>query len=202
MHDPRKDTPSYHRNIEPITAKLHEVISPSAKRLLEISSGSGQHIARFADEFPDITFQPTEYDAENLSSIDAWSDGKSNVLPAIHLDILSEDWLDETIEKFDTLFCSNVIHITPWEVTDALFKGAAKYLNAKSQIILYGPYKVNGDYAGENDIEFEEWLKERDPRNAIRDIADVSEVAARYSFAHEASHNMPANNFVQVFNHT
>jgi len=199
MHDPRKDAPSFHRNIEPIITKLHEVMSHQTKRLLEISSGSGQHVARFANEFPSITFQPTEYDVENLPSIDAWANEKTNVLPALHLDVLSTDWFEGTIEKFDTIFCANVIHITPWEVTEALFNGATKYLNTQSQIILYGPYKVGGKQTSESNAQFELWLKERDQRYAIRDIDNVSEVAARHGFTHEASHDMPANNFIQMF---
>ncbi len=197
MQDPRKDAPSYHRNIEPIVAKLRGMLSTQASKVLEIGSGSGQHVTRFANEFPAITFQPTEYDVENLASINAWAMEKPNILPAQQLDVMSDTWLDE--KQFDALLCFNVIHITPWEVTEAIFKGAAKHTCDASQVILYGPYRVDGKQTSKSNVQFEVWLKERDARFGVRDIDDVKKVAALHGFTLKGSHEMPANNFIQVF---
>lgn len=199
MQDPRKDAPSFHRNIEPILGALVTIFSPEINRVLEIGSGTGQHVARFGAAFPEITFQPTEYDAENLSSIDAWSEGQTNILSVLQLDVMAASWFGEDVQPFDALFCANVIHITPWEVTEALLNGASKHLRSGGQIILYGPFKEDGKHTSDSNAQFELWLKERDPRNAIHDITEVKRVAASHSFNHVEAREMPANNFLQIF---
>lgn len=196
--DARRDTPSFHRNIEPIVAKLHEILPRRAGNFLEIASGSGQHISRFGREFPELCFQPTEYDVDALPSIHAWCEGQANIAPPFQLDVTQDAWLEED-KRFDVIYCSNVIHISPWEVTGALFKGAHRHLAPDGQLVLYGPYKINHAFIGEGDIEFEKWLKSMNEDFGIRDISDVCTVAEKNSLRHERSHPMPANNFIQVF---
>lgn len=60
------------RNKEPILEVLKKYISNTKAYFLEISSGTGQHVAHFAPHFPNLTFQPSEYDKDMLSSIQAW----------------------------------------------------------------------------------------------------------------------------------
>lgn len=199
MNQPRRDTPSYHRNIEPITQILHELIEQSCSHVLEIASGSGQHIARFASEFPKLQFQPTEYDRENLPSIDSWCENLENVAPSLRLDATQENWFEEEQPKFDLLLCFNVIHITPWEVTQALFKGADKNMAAESQILFYGPYKINRKHTSESNVEFENWLKEKDSSYGIRDLQEVKTIAQENGFILKQTISMPANNFMIEF---
>lgn len=201
MNDAKRDTPSFHRNIEPITDILRVVIQNRDAVVLEIASGSGQHVAHFGNAFPNMIFQPTEYDADALPSIDAWTKDTRNVLSARQLDVTKTQWFENDLPKFDVLFCSNVVHITPWHVTNALFAGGARNLRQKAQIILYGPYKINGEFVGENDPEFDLWLKDKNPSFGIRDIADVEREAANNGFKLDISYPMPANNFIQVFTH-
>lgn len=199
MNDVRRDSPSFHRNIEPITQKLREILAEGCKNVLEIGSGSGQHAARFSDEFPSAQFQPTEYEVENLASIDAWSERCDNVSPALQLDVTKDDWFDGNTPKFDALFCFNVIHIAPWEVTQAIFKGANKYMNPACQVIFYGPYKIDAEHTSDSNQEFEKWLKAKDHAYGIRDIADVASVANLNGFSLQESYPMPSNNFLNVF---
>lgn len=200
MNDARRDTPSFHRNIEPITDLLQVIIRNREAAVLEIASGSGQHVAHFGQAFPNMTFQPTEYEADALPSIDAWTEDTRNVLSASQLDVTKAQWFGNDLPRFDVLFCSNVVHITPWHVTHALFAGAKRNLRQEAKVILYGPYKVNREFVGENDPEFDLWLKEKDASFGIRDIADVEHEANKNGFKLEASYPMPANNFIQVFN--
>jgi SAM-dependent methyltransferase len=199
MSDIRRDSPSFHRNIEPITQKLHEILAENCRKVLEIGSGSGQHVARFSTEFPNLQFQPTEYEAENLASIDAWSELCDNVSPAVRLDVTNDEWFNGDAPKFDALLCFNVIHIAPWEVTRAIFKGANKYLNPESQIIFYGPYKIDGKHTSDSNHEFEKWLQAKDSSYGIRDVADVTSEANLNGFILQKSFPMPANNFLNVF---
>lgn len=202
MNDPRRDSPSYHRNIEAITNKLHEVLPKQALRILEIGSGSGQHVARFSSEFPKVTFQPTDYEQENLASINAWAEGQGNILSAQQLDVTQQNWLTKNIQKFDALLCFNVIHITPWEVTQSIFRNADKVMRDKCQIIFYGPFKIKGAQTSESNGDFEEWLKAKDILFGVRDIEDVNQAAQTYGFQLAESHPMPANNFINLFART
>lgn len=199
MNDLKRDSPSFHRNIEPITQKLHELIDGSCLRVLEIGSGTGQHIARFASEFPKLQFQPTDYDSENLPSINSWCEGMENASPSQQLDVTCEFWFERDLPKFDLLLCFNVIHITPWEVTQSIFKGAHKNMTDDSQILFYGPYKIDGKHTSDSNAEFENWLKEKDNSYGIRDIRDVENEANANEFLLKRSITMPANNFLIEF---
>lgn len=199
MNSIKRDSPSFHRNIEPITATLHEAIAPSCRHVLEIGSGSGQHVARFASEFPKLTFQPTDYDHENLASINSWCETKENVSPSLRLDVTNMPWFKKGYPKFDLLLCFNVIHITPWAVTQSLFKGANKTLTEESQILFYGPYKIDGKHTSTSNAEFENWLQEKDNSFGIRDIGDVEDEASANGFILKKSITMPANNFMLEF---
>ncbi|KHJ98884.1 hypothetical protein OESDEN_01123 [Oesophagostomum dentatum] len=61
------------RNAIPIANVLSMYLLDNMK-LLEISSGTGQHIIKFAEKFPGVTFQPSEIDARSLHSIVAYID--------------------------------------------------------------------------------------------------------------------------------
>lgn len=199
MNPIRHDSPSFHRNIEPLTQKLHEVFTPSMRNVLEIGSGSGQHIARFAAEFPQVIFQPTEYDQDNLASINSWCKEHDTVSPALQLDVTRENWFTKRVPKFDALLCFNVIHITPWEVTKSIFNGANTYMADECRLIFYGPFKVDGQQTSESNGEFEKWLKEKDVSYGIRDISDMETEAEKHGFKLNQSHPMPANNFLNIF---
>ena len=199
MNDLRRDSPSFHRNIEPITQKLHELIDGSCRQVLEIGSGTGQHVARFASEFPKLQFQPTDYDSENLPSIDSWCEGMDNVSSSLQLDVTFEFWFEKDRPKFDLLLCFNVIHITPWKVTQSIFEGAHKNMTDDSQILFYGPYKVDGKHTSDSNAEFENWLKEKDSSYGIRDLHDVENEANANELLLKRSIPMPANNFLIKF---
>lgn len=56
------------RNKDPILAVLRSrVASDRPLVALEISSGTGQHVVHFAKAFPNITWQPSEIEAQSLS---------------------------------------------------------------------------------------------------------------------------------------
>ncbi len=199
------DAPSFHRNIEPITTVLRDVLPREPADVLEIGSGTGQHVASLANVLPHLTFWPTEYDAASFASIDAWSADSegANIRPARKVDVTERVWFAgeaaDMPEQFAAILCFNVIHISPWEVTEGLFSGAARLLAPLGQLILYGPYRVEGEQTADSNIEFEKWLKARDPRNGVRDIGEVEAVANQNSLMLLDFHEVPANNFMPVF---
>ena len=204
MQDLKQDAPAFHRNVEPITEILHERITCETGNVLEIGSGTGQHVTRFSGEFPSLNFFPTDAFSENLSSIDAWASEMNlkNVRRARLLDVCASQWTDgqdNWPESFQVILSFNVIHISPWEVTQNLMRGAAEHLTADGQLILYGPYRVNGEQTAPSNQQFEGWLKAKDERFGVRDISDVEREAGKHELKLAAFHPMPSNNFMPVF---
>ena len=81
---PRLMAPATARNREPIAKVLRRHL-PSRGLVLEVASGSGEHVTHFATVLSaDLRFQPSDPDVGARASIDAWvqSAGVSNVLPA------------------------------------------------------------------------------------------------------------------------
>ena len=199
------DNPSFRRNIEPITDALRSVLPERPADVLEIGSGIGHHVTSLAGEFPHLTFWPSEYNPASLELIDNMvaQTGRMNVRPASRIDVANPDWASEKSQalpqQIDAILCINVIHISPWEVTTGLFEGAGKLLSADGQLILYGPFRVDGEHTASSNIEFEKWLKARDPQNGVRDIGEVESVANQNNLVLMDFHPMPANNFLPVF---
>lgn len=114
------------RNQEPILSCLKRFINPQYGCLLEISSGTGQHVSFFASNFPNIKFQPTEFDQSLLGSINAYTIHMncSNVLPAKYLDVSTEpdQWLDSELrkKKYDYVLNVNMLHISEWKCTEGI----------------------------------------------------------------------------------
>ena len=196
MTDARQSWPAPERNKAPILAELRRVL-PASGTVLEIASGSGQHVVHFAQALRDLHWQPTDREADHLASIDAWSGALSlpNVAPAMHLDVL-EPW---PIDHADALLNSNLIHIAPWSVTTALLNGAAALLSVGAPMVLYGPYKRQGAHTAPSNESFDESLRARDPSWGVRNLETVVEVAQQAGFALEEVVQMPANNLLCVY---
>ncbi|MEM7216504.1 MAG: DUF938 domain-containing protein [Pseudomonadota bacterium] len=201
MNDARKDSPSFHRNITPLGDKLKALLGDGKFNCLEIGSGSGQHAASFAGMFPNMVIQPTDADPQNLDSIDAWkSDAMvSNMKPAILLDATNPDSFCENNDRYNLFLCFNVIHITPWKVTEGIFSIAERVSTTGARLFFYGPFRIDGEHTSESNVEFDAWLKSKDESFAVRDVAEVSRTAAEHGFVFSEKYLMPANNFLIMF---
>ena len=54
--------------------------------VLEVASGTGEHVVHFAAALPGLTWQPSDPDADRRTSIDAWATGMPNIRAALELD--------------------------------------------------------------------------------------------------------------------
>ncbi len=192
-----RTAPSALRNRGPIADVLATVLpSREGALVLEIASGSGEHVAHFAERFGHLTFQPTEASADALASIDGHCAERTNVRPAIVLDVLSP-W---PISEADALVCINMIHASVPETVPALMKGAAAILPSGGVMLTYGAYKIGGQHTAPSNETFDRWLKtERDPRFGVRDLEAVEAEANAAGLDLEARVPMPANNFALVW---
>ncbi len=195
--DERQTAASAERNKSPILEVLTRVLPPRGL-VLEIGSGTGQHVAHFAKALPHLTFQPSEMDLMRHASIAAWIRDESlrNVKPPMAFDVAA---LPLPVREADAVVCINVIHISPWEATLALMKGAGAILPAGGVLVTYGPYKRGGAHTAPSNAEFDASLRSRDPRWGVRDMDDVAAAAQRNDLDLEETVAMPANNFTLVF---
>jgi len=189
----KRHAPATERNRDPIAAVLAEELTPTSK-ILEIASGTGEHVAWFAARFPDMEWQPSDPDADALASIAAWSEGLANILPPLEIDASTGDF-----PAADAILCINMVHISPWEATLGLLAGAGEALAPGAPLILYGPYRREGVETAPSNEQFELWLKEKDPRFGLRFVEAVSEAAAVHGLSLERLVEMPANNLMLVY---
>jgi SAM-dependent methyltransferase len=196
----KRCAPATARNREPIREVLARHL-PARGQVLEIASGSGEHAVYLAGCFPSLRWQPTDVDPDALASIEAWrvDSGLPNLLPPVALDVTAPSWPVAVAEaKVDAIVCINMVHISPWEATLALFAGAARTLPPGGVLYLYGPYRFDGTTAPSNEA-FDRSLRDRDPRWGVRDLRDLAAAASAegFSLAHLVA--MPANNHSLVF---
>jgi len=191
------------RNKEPILAVLRQLLGPGGSAL-EIASGTGQHAAWFAAALPGWTWQPTDADASMLPAIAARiaEADLSNVRPPLRLDVAAPQWPTPQApfaERFDAIYCANMLHIAPWSACAGLMAGAARQLASGGRLVTYGPYFETDQPAAPGNLAFDESLRARDPAWGIRQLDDVAAQAERHGLALQQRHAMPANNLLLVF---
>ena len=185
------------RNRDPILDVLQRVLLPRGL-VLEIASGSGEHAGYFAKALPFLKWQPTDPDAQALASIAAHraAAGAANLLAPLKLDVTAERW---PVERADAIVCCNMIHIAPWAACEGLMAGAARALSSGGILYLYGPYKIGGRHTAPSNQAFDADLRARNPEWGIRDLDDVTALAASHSFVLAETVQMPANNLSVIF---
>src|SRR3954470_11976058 len=190
-------TPSAERNKGPILDVLARVL-PRRGLVLEIASGTGQHVVHFAKALPDITWQPSDPDGELRESIALRlrEEPRANVNPPIDLDVARLPW---PLQTADAVVAINMIHVAPWPATLALFEGAKPLLSPQAVLFLYGPYRRFGAHTSQGNAQFDLDLRAHSPDWGLRDLESVSDVAASAGFVLAETVEMPANNFSLIF---
>src|SRR5262249_46500032 len=119
--DGRLDAAAFHRNHQPIWAVLEKCLAGKSGDVLEVGSGTGQHVIYFAKHSPDITWWPSDLNAAHLKSIEAWRvhSALANVRAPLTIDLTGPLWCAEMTSRngpknLRAVFCANVIHIAPW----------------------------------------------------------------------------------------
>src|SRR5260221_6322391 len=155
---------------------------PPAGLVVEVASGSGEHVVHFAAALPALEFQPSDPDPASRASIDAWAADASlpNLRPALALDAEAEIW---PLAAADAVLCINMIHIAPWRACRGLIRGAARILGAGGVLCLYGPYKRAGRHTAPSNAEFDLGLRARNPEWGVRDLDSVAELADSAGFS-------------------
>jgi len=196
LSDPRRSAPHVARNAGPIAGVLRAIL-PASGLVLEVASGTGEHILHFARRFPALRWQPSDPDPAALASIEAWraEAGPANLLPPVALDARAADW---PLASADAMLCINMIHISPWDAALGLLNGAGRLLAPGAPLYLYGPYRQTGVQTAPSNEAFDASLRARDPEWGLRQLDDVVAAAARQGLRLETVVPMPANNLSVV----
>ena len=197
MSDERQYAPATLRNRDFILDVLRDVL-PMTGAILEIASGVGEHVVHFARNLPNLVFQPSDPDPDARLSVAAWvkATGVTNVRAPIALDASNPVW---PIASADGIICVNMIHISPWEATVGLLKGAAAILPPASPLYLYGPYLREGIATAPSNQAFDRSLRDCNSNWGLRDLEAVAATAQCVGFSAPGITEMPANNLSVVF---
>src|SRR2546430_2613139 len=111
-------------------------VLPARGTVLETASGTGEHAVYFAAGLPDLTWQPTDRDADALRSIAAYRTAARlpNLLPPLELDAASPRW---PVAHADAVVSINMIHIAPWTAADGLMAASGRVLSPGGVLYLY-----------------------------------------------------------------
>lgn len=189
--------PAPDRNKGPILDLLRRVL-PERGSVLELASGTGQHVVHFARHLPRLDFLPSDICEENLVSIRSWiaESGLENVRSPVRIDVTETDW---RIDRVDAMFNANMVHISPWECAIGLFAGAGRYLVSAGMLVLYGPFRVAGEHTAPSNLEFDADLKRRDVRWGVRDLEAIVDLGKGAGLRFIERVPMPANNQTLIF---
>jgi len=194
-------------------------------RVLEIAAGAGVHTSFFSQKLAQaqIPFQyfPTDPEASSLASIQEYleeedtreqNDSSSSarkrngVNEPLTLTLTQDgirevetvETLENVEEQFDLVININMIHISPWFATLGLMKAAHHFLKPGGTLFIYGPYRVGGTCV-ESNLNFDQWLKAKDPSYGVRNLEDVVEEAKKQGLVFVEKIEMPANNLSVIF---
>jgi SAM-dependent methyltransferase len=184
------------RNKEPILGVL-KLVYGDRRQVLEIGSGTGQHAVHFSTELPHLTWYPTEqlaYIADLAARVK--HEGGRNLRPPTVLDVNQLLW---PLRSADAIFSANTLHIMSWADVGAMYRGIGRVLAAGGILCVYGPFRYSGRYTSKSNESFDLMLKERDALSGLRDIDDVTVLAAQNGLRLDHDHDLPANNRLLVF---
>ncbi len=199
----RLSAPAVARNREPIFKVLLDFL-PKSGTVLEIASGTGEHATFLATKMPHLGWLPSDVEGDHLTSIEGWRQkaGGKNLLSPIKLDVIDSCWPVENYAPdppIKAVLAINLLHIAPWEVAEGLFEGAARVLNWGGVLILYGPYRVDGEHTAPSNLAFDQVLINKNPKWGVRDLDSVKLLARSCGFAAPDVIDMPANNKMLIF---
>lgn len=189
-------SPHTARNLQPILEVLR-VEFASAKSVLEIGSGNGQHATAIARELDQLVWQTSDR-ACNHAAIQDWLEHSAvaNVGGPLALDVLSDACPDQ---KYEAVFSANTAHIMSQAGVDKMFAIVAAVLCAGGVFCLYGPFRQDGDFSSESNANFHRSLRLRDEAMGIRHLEDMDDLGTRNGLRRCGLYGMPANNLMAIW---
>ena len=201
--DYRLNFPATTRNRDSIASVLSNFISPNST-FLEIASGSGEHGVFFQKKFPSIIWQSSDPELDNRRSIKSWieHEGLVSKMPEpLDLDVEKRPWplTNQPSSLIKGIVCINMLHISRWTCTKALFEGSKSYLDTNNFLMLYGPFFRKEIQTSKSNLHFDKSLRLQNPLWGLRQLEEVNKVALENGFDLDKVVEMPANNLSVIY---
>ena len=190
----QRSAPAALRNRGPIAEVLKDWL-PREGLVLEIASGTGEHVTYFAARFPALDWQPSDIHLDALGSITSAREeaGLPNVRAPLTIDAASPEW---PIASAEAVLSINMIHISAWTSALGLLDGAARLLSTGAPLIMYGPWITDDKPTVESNLAFDADLKRRDSKWGLRKVEDFAAAGEERGIHLEQTRAMPANNMM------
>ncbi len=190
-NSPAPFSKSADKNKDVILAQLRACLK-DGDSVLEIASGTGQHALYITQDWPELHWQPSDVDISGygleraLTTVD-----RSNLPDPIEINIANWPDLDA---GYDAVFSANCVHIAGMSVVEHYFDGAAKSLVFGGLVLLYGPFKFNGDFTTPSNADFDAFLKRQNSESGIRDFEALDDLAKKAGLVFLSRIDLPSNN--------
>lgn len=185
----KQHAPLADRNKGAILNVLSRVL-PDYGIVLEIGSGTGQHVIHFARQLRRIEWQPSDYDQVSVASIDSYRGEArlSNVREPLLLEVRQKSWGNGLL---DAVVAINLVHVTSWSVCEGLFDGSRRHLKPHGVLFVHGPFKQAGGFTSRENAQLDAQLRERNPDWGLRDLEAVVALGSARGMQVEQVVDMP-----------
>jgi len=203
--DGRLDAPAFHRNHDPIWSAIAQFLGERTGDVLELGSGTGQHAATFARRAPQLTWWPSDIYPSHLKSIAAWREHADlpNLRAPQRIDLGDANWTWSADgfagRPLAAILCLNVLHISPWIVSENLLAGAGRLLRPDGRLFIYGPFMRDGAHTAPSNADFDASLRAENPAWGVRDVDALRAFGEEAGLSLAEITPMPANNLVLAF---
>tara|TARA_B100000900_G_scaffold83709_1_gene67689 strand:- start:591 stop:1211 length:621 start_codon:yes stop_codon:yes gene_type:complete len=200
--DNRLFFPATQRNRDCIGNVLSRFIKKGS--VLEIGSGSGEHGVVFQKRFPKIIWQTSDPELVHRKSISSWiefEDLSKKMPQPLEIDVKKIPWKIplRLALSLQGIVSINMIHVSHWSCTVALFKESGKLLKKGQFLILYGPFKICNKHTSQSNFFFDNSLKKQNHLWGIKNLEEVGDEAEKNGFSEENIIRMPSNNFSIIY---
>lgn len=184
-------------NKDPILNILKDYFKTGS--VLEIGHGTGQHAEYFSSKLS-LEWFPADVAENNQMMIDRIEAHELPLSAPFTLRVSSEKSMKEQLGcTFTHAFTANTLHIMSEEEVEIFSREVKEIINPGGYLLVYGPFKFNGNYTTQSNEDFDQWLKDRDPKSGIKDFEKINKLLDQNKFDFVAKHDLPANNHILVY---
>lgn len=194
--DGRLSAPAALRNRDDLARALAALV-PATGRALEIASGTGEHVIRFAPAMPGLHWHPSDPDPARRASIAAWTAAEPapNIAAPIDLDACAPGWAARH-GAFDVITLANLLHLVPPDAARTCLTEIARALRPGGRAFVYGPFLRDGKTTSEGDAAFHGRLRAANPGAGYKDLGWVLEQWEDAGLRTDPPRQLPANNLL------
>lgn len=170
--DARLLSPAALRNRAPLRALVTTSL-PADGRLVELASGTGEHVTDWAGHLPRARFEPSDPDPLARASCAAWTAalGLGNVAPPRDRDAGDPDWWRAFAPGVDLVIAVNLLHLAAPGVPGVIARGARRLLRPLGLLVLVGP--LRDDDEDPRTMALDARLRARTPPLGVPTALDV-----------------------------